>query len=211
MIEFDELTERLLNGSDSVIDKAITLATVAHEGQVRKYTNEPYIEHPKRVSWRVSMVPGASAEMIAAAVLHDTLEDTDLSPEQIERYCGPVVLRYVDGCTDKFGPEDHPGNRKVRKQLEAERLGKEPREVQVIKLADIFDNLVGTDPNDSFSEVFLREKVALMALMALISGADALLKAEVDAAGEKLRIAFDAAAAVKLAAKAAARAAKGPQ
>lgn len=200
----DWLEQKMLSKT-SILDNAITLATDAHEGVERKYTKEPYINHPQRVSARVAMVEGATYEMICAAVLHDTVEDTDLTLDDIEKYCGPVVRRYVDGLTDKFDPESHPGNRKVRKALEAERLGKESWEVRVIKLADILDNLVGTDPADPFSEVFLREKTHLLSLM---GKTDEKLLAEVEAAGEKLRVAFDAAAAVKLAAKAAAKAAR---
>lgn len=185
----------------SKIDLATELATKAHEGQVRKYVGEPYVQHPLRVAARVSRVPHATEEMVAAAILHDTVEDTDLTLEEIERALGPVVARYVDGLTDKFDAESAPGmNRKARKQAEAERLAKEPREVQVIKLADIADNLVGTDPADSFADVFLREKVTLMAL---IGHADGELLGEVEEAAGRLRIAYDKATAEKKAAKAA--------
>lgn len=187
---------------DPLAQKALALATKAHEGLKRKYSGNPYIEHPIEVAERIARLPWSTVEMVAASYLHDTVEDTDLTLADIERECGVVVAALVDGCTDKFAPENHPGNRKVRKQLEAERLGKETKHVKAIKLADIASNLRATDPNDPFSEVFLREKATLLPL---IGGADAELCAEVERAGEVLRAAFDVAAAAKLAAKKAAK------
>ena len=72
------------------LDKAIQFATKAHEGQTRKYTGEPYIVHPLSVMEIVKTVDHTE-EMLMAAVLHDTVEDTDVTLQDIDREFGPVV------------------------------------------------------------------------------------------------------------------------
>jgi len=179
--------------------KALALATKAHEGQTRKYTGAPYIQHPIEVAAKIASRPYATDELEAAALLHDTVEDTDLTLAEIERECGPVVAAYVDALTDKYTPETHPTmNRKARKLAEAIRLGSLPREVRAIKLADIENNLRATDPADPFSEVFLKEKDDLLPRL---RDADPDLYAEAEAAAEKLRVASTAARAAREAEK----------
>ena len=68
----------------SIVEKARLFATSAHAavGQKRKYTNEPYIVHPAEVAKLVEDV-GGTQEMIAAAWLHDVIEDTQVPLELI--------------------------------------------------------------------------------------------------------------------------------
>jgi len=187
------------------VEHATAYATEAHAGQVRKYVNEPYAEHPKRVAARVALVPGMSEAAVIAALLHDVVEDTDRTLAEIEALYGPEVALLVDALTDKYTPESHPDlNRKARKALEAVRLATIPHAAKVIKMADIVDNLVGTDPADPFSAVWLKEKDALLLG---IGAADSALRHEIEVASEVLRVASDAALAAKKAAKAAAKAA----
>ena len=68
----------------SIILKAAALAVRAHEGQKRKYTGFPYITHPARVAGRVGILPVVTEEMVAAAYLHDVLEDTTITKAEIE-------------------------------------------------------------------------------------------------------------------------------
>ena len=75
-----------------LIDKAITFATKAHGDQKRKYTEESYITHPIAVMEIVKTVPHTD-EMLAAAVLHDVIEDTDQSYDDIYYYFGETVAR----------------------------------------------------------------------------------------------------------------------
>ena len=78
-----------------MIDKAIAFATKAHEGQLRKGTNLPYILHPMEVGMIVSRMTDDN-EVIAAAVLHDTVEDCDgVSLEMIREEFGEKVARIV--------------------------------------------------------------------------------------------------------------------
>ena len=74
-----------------MLDRAIEFATKAHKGQFRKYTGEPYINHPLAVMEIVRGVPGHTEEMLVAAVLHDVVEDTDVSLMEITEKFGNVV------------------------------------------------------------------------------------------------------------------------
>ena len=145
--------------------KAEAVAADAHgkKGQVRKYTGEPYIEHPRAVVALVRSVPHDEA-MLAAAWLHDTVEDTDLTVADIERMFGTDVATLVDSVTDISRPSD--GNRKVRKAIDRDHLaGASPR-AKTIKLADLIDNsrsIVERDPD--FAKVYLAEKRELLAVL----------------------------------------------
>ena len=144
-------------------ERAKAFATNAHAGQVRKYTNEPYINHPAAVVEIVRSVPH-TPEMIAAAWLHDTVEDCDVALLDIIKEFGMEVASLVDHLTDKSKPSD--GNRKIRKAIDQANLAKAPAAAQTIKLADLIDNtssVVERDP--SFAIVYLREKSALLDVM----------------------------------------------
>lgn len=117
----------------SQVEIARAIATIAHRGQVDKAGN-PYIEHPARVAARLT-AQKESDEVIAAGWLHDVLEDTDLTREDLSAAgVGGHVISYVEGVTRENGetPEDY--YEKVQRQIGAFR----------VKLADIADN---TDPN----------------------------------------------------------------
>lgn len=159
-----------------LIIKAFSFAENAHKGIVRKYTNEPYINHCVNVALTVTTLPESTADMIAAAYLHDTVEDCDVTNEQIVELFGPVVGRYVRDLTDYYTKENFPElNRKQRKQFEAIRLGLCVNEVKSIKLADLIDNtgsIVDHDPN--FAKTYLEEKDFL--LKHLVGGNQELMK-----------------------------------
>jgi len=121
-----------------MLDKAIQFATEAHEGQYRKYTHEPYITHPLAVMEIVRGVPGHTIEMLIAAVLHDVVEDTDVSLMQIQEEFGDVVSDLVLHLTDISKPED--GNRLKRKRKDAEWYAQGSAQAQTIKVADFIDN-----------------------------------------------------------------------
>ena len=79
------------------IQDAITLATDKHKGQKRK-SGEPYITHPLAVAG-ILCDWGMDIDSILAGILHDTLEDTDLTTEEIEKRFGHDVAFLVDGVT----------------------------------------------------------------------------------------------------------------
>ncbi len=82
-----------------LIEKAIMVASKAHDGQYRKLTNIPYITHPLGVSL-ILMRIGAREELVAAGILHDTVEDTELTLADIKDGFGDEVAELVDGCSE---------------------------------------------------------------------------------------------------------------
>ncbi len=121
-----------------MLERAIQFATEAHEGQYRKYTHDPYITHPLAVMEIVRGVPGHTEEMLVAAVLHDVVEDTEVSLLQIQEEFGNDVSELVLHLTEISIPED--GNRLKRKRKDAEWYAQGSAEAQTIKVADFIDN-----------------------------------------------------------------------
>lgn len=151
-------------------ERAKRFAELAHEGQKRKYTGTPYIEHPAAVADLVRGIPHTEA-MIAAAWLHDVAEDTKITIMEIEAEFGPDVAALVDHLTDVSRPED--GNRKKRKTIDLEHMATASPEAKTIKLADIIDNthnIVERDP--AFALIYLREK---QEQLKVLQGGDATL------------------------------------
>ena len=147
------------------LQEAIEFATEAHGDQKRKYTGEPYITHPIAVMEIVREVPHTE-EMLMAAVLHDTVEDTPVTIEDIKTKFGTKVAELVDGLTDVSRPED--GNRKTRKALDRAHLAKQNAEVQTIKLADLIHNTMSIglyDPH--FYKVYKEEKIKILDVLKL--------------------------------------------
>lgn len=146
-----------------LIKKARKFATRAHKGQFRKYTGEPYIVHPIAVAETVRL-HGGSDEMVAAALLHDTIEDTNVTYDDVRKEFGITVAGLVRELTDTSSPSD--GNRAVRKEIDRRRLAKASADAQTIKLADLIDNttsIVAHDPG--FAKIYLKEKEALLKVM----------------------------------------------
>jgi (p)ppGpp synthase/HD superfamily hydrolase len=146
-----------------VVERARVFATAAHAAvkQLRKYTDEPYIIHPAEVAALVANSLGATPSMIAAAWLHDVVEDTAVTIGLIREEFGDEVAALVAWLTDV-----EEGNRATRKRLACERLARAPREAQTVKLADLVSNtrtIVAYDPN--FAPVYLKEKRDLLAVL----------------------------------------------
>lgn len=120
-----------------LIERAFTAAEKAHSGQLRK-SGEPYISHPVAVSQILADL-GIGATTIAAALLHDTVEDTPYSLEKLKDDFGDEVAMLVDGVTklDKIKFGDSAQAETVRKMVVA--MSKDIR-VLVIKLADRLHN-----------------------------------------------------------------------
>ena len=144
---------------------ALTYATAAHAavGQRRKYTHEPYIVHPIRVANTVDSY-GGTDDMISAAYLHDVVEDTRITIEDINDMFGSVVAVIVDGLTDVSVPED--GNRAVRKAMDRQHSADATWAAQFVKCADIIDNAADIGDNDpSFNVVYRKEMVSLLEVL----------------------------------------------
>ena len=121
----------------SVIEQAYRVAERAHEGQRRK-SGDPYITHPVAVATILAEL-GMTPVTLAAALLHDTVEDTDYSLEQLEEDFGAEIAKLVDGVTklDKVTYGDAAQAETVRKMVVA--MARDIR-VLVIKLADRLHN-----------------------------------------------------------------------
>ena len=139
-----------------IVARARDVAEQAH-GAIdhrRKYTGRPYVEHLERVAQRVADVSNDPAA-IAAAWLHDVVEDTSMTHSEIKRLFGEDVAQLVFALTD----HKHTGmNRAQRKAVDRERLAQAAPSAQTVKLADLIDNaedIVANDPN--FGRVYLRE------------------------------------------------------
>jgi len=132
----------------------------AHNNQKRKYTDEPYMVHPANVARLVS-VCSSTVEMIAAALLHDVLEDTPVTENELRKLFGDETTDLVVWLTDTSRPED--GNRRVRKAIDRKRLANAPADAQTIKIADIIDNthdIVTHDPK--FAVIYIKEAADLI-------------------------------------------------
>lgn len=156
-------------------ERAKDFATEQHARvkQVRKYTGEPYITHPAAVAEIVRSVPHTE-EMLAAAWLHDVVEDTRPIPHNgqmiesraagiylLDQLFGRKVAELVGWLTDVSAP--HDGNRQTRKQIDLEHTANAPADAQTVKLADLIDNgrnITARDPG--FAKVYLAEKRRLL-------------------------------------------------
>lgn len=152
--------------ASSLIQEAAAFAAAAHQGQVRKYTGDPYITHCEAVARRVTE-RGGSDEMIAAAWLHDTVEDCDVSHDDIRQRFGANVADLVEQLTDVYTREDFPQlNRQQRKARECERWKSASQEAIAIKLCDLIHNtrsILIHDP--AFAKIYMREKADLLEAM----------------------------------------------
>lgn len=140
----------------NLIIKAANFARDKHEGQVRKYSGVPYITHPARIATAVTLYPESTEKMVAAAWLHDVLEDCDSSYIELRVEFGETVANLVYELTNDSKIVLPNGNREQRKQHDIARISKISRQAKIIKLMDRFDNL-GELPLDNKTAVnFLR-------------------------------------------------------
>ncbi len=131
----------------------------------RKYSGQPYVVHLAAVAKLVATVTDDPATL-AAAWLHDTVEDTPATFHDIEQAFGPEVAKLVEQLTDVSRPGD--GNRAARKALDREHLAQAEPRAQTVKLADLIENardICRHDPR--FARVFLDEMAALLEVLEL--------------------------------------------
>jgi (p)ppGpp synthase/HD superfamily hydrolase len=131
--------------------------------QKRKYSGRHYIVHPAAVADLVRNIDHAPP-MLAAAWLHDTVEDTKATLEEVHAMFGQEVYMLVEMLTDISKPED--GNRKRRKEIDRQHTAKANPPAKTIKLADLIHNsksIIEKDPG--FAKVYLREMRALLEVL----------------------------------------------
>jgi guanosine-3',5'-bis(diphosphate) 3'-pyrophosphohydrolase len=135
----------------TLIFKALQFSAEKHRHQRRKDAEaSPYINHPIDVAatlWRVGKIRDAA--VLAAAILHDTLEDTDTTPQELEREFGPEVLSLVEEVTD-----DKTLPKVRRKALQIEHAREKSLRAKQIKLADKISNVrdVGDSPPSNWDQ-----------------------------------------------------------
>ncbi|MFC4322872.1 HD domain-containing protein [Litchfieldia salsa] len=118
------------------ISLAIEVATIAHKEQYRKLTNIPYIVHPYTVGMYL-LKHGCSEDVVCAGILHDTLEDTEITLLDIEKQFGSEVARLVEECSEPFKEDVW----EVRKQHTIDFLKTATKEVCMITCADKLHNI----------------------------------------------------------------------
>jgi GTP pyrophosphokinase len=144
--EYESLINNLLRcnkpGDREMIDKAFRIANEAHWNMRRK-SGEPYIIHPIAVAKIVNQEIGLGAKSIATALLHDVVEDTEYSLEDVEREFGPKISSLIDGLTKISGTY----NKENSSSLQAENFRKmlltlsDDLRVILIKIADRLHNM----------------------------------------------------------------------
>jgi (p)ppGpp synthase/HD superfamily hydrolase len=148
-----------------VIEKAAEFARKAHEwfDQRRKYTGEPYIVHPQAVAKIVATVPH-DEEMLAAAWLHDVVEDTPVKIDEIDTEFGSAIAALVSDLTYVTAKAD--GNRARRMAIDREHSARASARAKTVKLADVIDNLTGIAKLDQgFASRFVAEKELLLGVL----------------------------------------------
>ncbi len=115
--------------------QALEFAANAHENQKRKLSNTPYIVHPVETAFILSE-EGAPLSLVVAALLHDTLEDTDTTPDVIEAHFGKEILRLVQASS-----EDKEKSWEERKAHTIGFMKTAPEDVKMLCLADKLSNL----------------------------------------------------------------------
>lgn len=171
-----------------LVKKAKDFATTEHRriNHVRKYSNEPYQIHLEAVAKLVASVSD-DEEIIAAAWLHDTAEDTPATLGDIEKIFGSSVAELVEELTDISKPSD--GNRAARKEIDRQHLAQASRRAKTIKLADLIHNSEDIVNNDKkFAITYLSEMQALLEVLiggdiTLLKRADKILKKSAEKIG----------------------------
>jgi len=154
-------TEKMKGGMD-VVERAREFAVNAHSriNHRRKYTKEPYSVHLNAVAKLVAQVTDDPAT-IAAAWLHDVVEDTKATINDVEREFGKEIAALVSDLTDVSKPGD--GNRAVRKRIDRDHLAGAAPKAQTVKLADLIHNSEDIAKNDPrFARIFLGEMADLL-------------------------------------------------
>jgi len=145
--------------------EAIRLATLAHAGQTRKGSDDPYVIHPIRVALSLHGAPlpeGVCLDTcLLVAILHDILEDTQVPRERLADKFGEQVASIVDELT-----EDKTLPKAQRREKMLRRCATMSRSAQVVKLADRLDNMrdMVRMPEDFVARICDEARVMLVAM-----------------------------------------------
>ena len=124
----------------SILDRAIVFAVNAHQGTERRGKGFPYIVHPMEAVEIVATMT-TDQELLAAAVLHDTVEDTDVTLDDIRREFGERVAKLVEEESDVFiEGVSEADSWHERKQAAIDRLAQASRDAKMVALGDKLSN-----------------------------------------------------------------------
>jgi (p)ppGpp synthase/HD superfamily hydrolase len=135
-----ETTMQPQTGYSALYEEALRLAARAHRDQMRKTGGVPYVTHPVHVSMILARY-GFSEEVLAAALLHDVVEDQDVTLDEIEEQFGAHVAEIVDVLTEQ--KLDGEGNRRpweIRKREAVAHMRQASEEAAAVKVADTIHN-----------------------------------------------------------------------
>lgn len=135
-LHLPDLTLYFNRGNFMNIFDAIEFAARAHRGQFRKTTKIPYLIHPLRVA-QILIEAHASDDLVIAGLLHDTLEDTPVTRDEIHQTFGAQVAAWVAGVSEP----DKSNSWEFRKQHTLVHLNDAPIELVLIACADKLDNI----------------------------------------------------------------------
>jgi (p)ppGpp synthase/HD superfamily hydrolase len=121
-----------------LVDSALIFAARAHQDQVRKGSDVPYIVHPVGVMLTLKHAGENDPELLAAALLHDTLEDAGVTVDVLAERFGQRVAEIVAGASEPFSRDELW---ETRKQHTVAHLRTAPRDVQLVAAADKLHNL----------------------------------------------------------------------
>lgn len=151
--------------TENIVANAARYAHHAHLGQTRKYTGAPYIIHPMRVAGQVSLIYNNTDAVIAAAWMHDIIEDCKVLKEHVIYAFGDEIANLVDELTNPSAARpDLP--RRERKLLDFEHIAKGSYWARVIKCLDRIDNLGEMPTAESFTPKYCEESEILAEIIA---------------------------------------------
>ena len=138
------MAEKKSTGIQTLYEQALQFAVKAHEGQVRKGSSLPYIIHPIETSL-IAMTLTEDKEVIAASLLHDVVEDTEYTAQDIsERFGERVAALVLASSENKRKDQKASDTWRIRKQEFLDGLEEKSHEERVLALADKLSNMRAT-------------------------------------------------------------------
>ncbi|MBQ9602531.1 MAG: bifunctional (p)ppGpp synthetase/guanosine-3',5'-bis(diphosphate) 3'-pyrophosphohydrolase [Paludibacteraceae bacterium] len=128
-----------------LLDRAIVFAVQAHHNSERRGKGFPYIVHPMEAVEIVATIT-PDQELLAAAALHDTIEDTDVTVEQLREAFGDRIANLVHAESDQIDGKLFDGKNEeetwhARKQAAIDRLAKAPHDAKIVAMGDKLSNM----------------------------------------------------------------------
>lgn len=161
-------TPRLTGGGAALWQRAFAFAAWKHRNQTRRDGRTPYVSHVARVAMTVRDIFGCDdPEVLAAAVLHDTIEDTTTDYDDLAELFGPGVADLVSTLTKNMALPEAP-----REAEYDARLARGDWRARLIKLADVYDNYcdLGNDPREGRDKHEAKARDKCLRALTLASG-----------------------------------------